>query len=85
MDVFLTILEKSSVVSHHSVKFPVLQCERSQRIVEDELLESGSFELPPGGITPLIKTMSDTVTNLFMSNFQKADKTGKCHRKTTEF
>ncbi|XP_053374768.1 lysosomal-trafficking regulator-like isoform X2 [Mercenaria mercenaria] len=75
LSVFLTILEKSPVLSHHSVKFPVLQCEQSQKVVEEEFLENGSFELPPVGISPLIKTVSDTVTNLFMSNFQKAEKT----------
>lgn len=57
LKVFQTILEKSQVVSHHSVQFPVLACERSQKLVEEDFIESGSFDELSVRIPPLIKNL----------------------------
>lgn len=61
---FLTVVEKSKIVSHHSVTFPAESCEKSHN-PHDDFLESGTFEKPTiSGAVPLFKTMSDLIMNV---------------------
>ncbi|KAL4238058.1 hypothetical protein ACF0H5_002769 [Mactra antiquata] len=74
LSVFLTVVEKSDVVSHHSVTFPAQRCKKSHN-PHDDFLESGTFEKPGiSGAVPLLKTMSHMLMNVV-----KPDKSEKSH------